>query len=91
MNKRILNIIDRYEKSETTELEQIYKKPSKDKQLYFNSVKESFNRFNGQRFRIISYNRYTFTLGYTYYAKNGERYLMYFTPYKTDAFLLGGE
>ena len=91
MNKRILNIINRYEKSEITELEQIYKNPSKDKQLYFNAVKASFIRFNGLRLRIISYNNYTFTMGYIYLAKNGEKYLMYYTPYKTDAFLLRRE
>lgn len=66
MNKRMKHFWWEYCNSNATELSQVYKTCSKDKKDAYMSCKRAMIALDGEDFRILSANTYSFTVGFKY-------------------------
>lgn len=85
MNKKQQGIYERYLKSSNCNLYDCYKRPSEEKLDAEHVIIRTCLQLNGKRFRILSYNTYSFTCAFTV-EKDGGYYLIYHTPYKKECF-----
>lgn len=85
MNKKQQGIYEQYLKSNNCNLYDCYKCPSEAKLHAESTLRYCCRQLNGKRFRILSYNTYSFTCAFTF-EKDGDHYLMWFCPYRTDCF-----
>lgn len=85
MNKKQQRIYGQYLKSNNCNLYDCYKRPSDEKLDAEFAIIHSCRQLHGKRFRILSYNSYTFTCAFTV-EKDGEYYLIWHSPYKRDCF-----
>lgn len=79
--------IERYTKSTKRWLTECYNRPSKTKEIADMFVRESCENNGGYDFRIISYNTFTFTVGYRM-IKGGHEYLVIHTYRNTKVIKL---
>ena len=77
--KKAEDIINRYYNVAMSNLSEAYNKPSDSKRKVFRHILEIMEDMKGYRFRILSYNLFTFTCGFTYDDENGNLRLRYFT------------
>lgn len=85
MNKKQTGIYKQWLRSQKSNLYDCYKRPSEYKLNAEHSIVQSCLKLHGERFRILSHNTYTFTCAFSY-ENNGKTFLVYHTPYHTDAF-----
>lgn len=71
-------MIERYNNATKRWLHECYKKPSKAKEIADMFVRECCENNGGYDFRIISYNTFTFTVGYKM-VKDDSEYLVIHT------------
>lgn len=58
-----------------------YEKPSTSKERAYEYCLEKFRLYNGEDFKIISYNTFIFTAGFTFeHTITGEKMFYYITP-----------
>ena len=81
MTKRQRAIVDSYYKSTITELGECYHTFSERKRQAYNNCAAQYHLDDGYCFRIISYNTFMFTVGYT---RNNGTELVYITPTKKE-------
>ena len=81
MTKRQRAIVNSFYDSTTRYLCDCYHTFSESKRLAYNYCVEQFHLDRGDDFRIISYNTFMFTVGYT--IDNGTK-LVYITPTKKE-------
>ena len=85
MNKKQQGIYERWLKSNNLNLYDCYKKPSDTKlDAEFNII-QSCRQMHGKRFRILSYNTYSFTCAYCV-EKDGKTMLIWHSPYHAEVF-----
>lgn len=85
MNNKIW--IERYNKATKTWLHECYKNPSNAKQIADMFVRECCENNGGYDFKIISYNKFTFSVGYKM-IKNDNEYLVIHTYRNTKVIKL---
>lgn len=87
MNKKQTRIFEQWCKSSNTNLYDCYKRPSDEKLNAEFSIIRQCRAMNGKRFRILSYNTFTFTCAFAA-EKDGKTMLVWHSPYNTDAFFI---
>ena len=85
MNKKQERIYELWLKSNNLNLHDCYKKPSQAKLDEEWRIMYACCKMKGKRFRILSYNKYTFTCAYAV-EKEGKIKLYYHGPYETVIF-----
>lgn len=80
MTKREREIVNRYNKATATELKEVYGKPSKLKQQALKKCKEMMEGMDGERFRIMGANNFSFSAAFKMKdSHNGKTLLVYIT------------
>lgn len=74
MNKKEKMVLVDWFNSDLYDLNQCYGKHSEKKDEAINYCRELYNTLGGFRFRIISYNRYNFSVGFYFYDSAGEHF-----------------
>ena len=87
MNKKQTGIFEQWLKSQNARLTDCYKRPSHEKLEAEHSIIRQCRSLEGKRFRILSYNTFTFTCAFAA-EKDGKTMLVWHSPYKTDAFFI---
>lgn len=87
MNKKQTSIYEQWLKSNNLNLYDCYKKPSEFKLDVEWRIIQACRKMNGERFRILSYNTYTFTCAFSI-EKDGKRYLIWHGPYNYECFAI---
>ena len=64
LNAYMLNVMNKYDRAYKTNLRECYATCSKDKVESFEKCKDLYWKYKGTDFRIISHNRYEFTVGF---------------------------
>lgn len=82
-NKKIKNAYERYLKSNIDNILDCYDNPSTFKSMVEDNIREFMDKIGGRNYRIISYNSFVFTAGFTCIS-NGVNIFVYVTPYKTE-------
>lgn len=71
-----------YCNSSANYLDEVYAKPSIIKKMAFNDARKIMDIYNGYKFRIIRYNKYTFSCGFICYI-NDKMSFVYITKDNT--------
>lgn len=85
MNKKQARIYEQWLRSNNLNLYDCYKKPSESKLDAERSIIYSCRQMHGKRFRILSFNTYSFTCAYSV-EKDGKTLLIWHSPYHTEVF-----
>ena len=85
MNKKQTRIYERWLASNNLNLYDCYKKPSESKLDEEQRIIHACRQMHGKRFRILSYNRFTFTCAYAV-EKDDKTFLIWHSPYNTEVF-----
>lgn len=85
MNKKQEGIYYRWLESNNLNLYDCYKKPSESKLDAERGIISACRHLGGKRFRILSYNTYSFTCAYCA-EKDGKTFLVWHSPYHTEVF-----
>lgn len=85
MNKKQEGIYYRWLESNNLNLYDCYKNPSESKLEAEWRIICACRHSKGKRFRILSYNTYSFTCAYCV-DKDGKTYLVWHSPYHCDVF-----
>ena len=85
MNKKQTGIYERWLASNNLNLYDCYKKPSESKLDAEWRIIHACRQMHGKRFRILSYNTFTFTCAYAV-EKDDKTMLIWHSPYNTEVF-----
>lgn len=85
MNKKQTGIYHQWLKSNNLNLYDCYKKPSESKLDAEWRIIYACRQMHGKRFRILSYNSYSFTCAYSV-EKDGKNLLIWHSPYHSEVF-----
>ena len=77
--KQIKEKFNDYKKSNNYTLYDIYNTHSHAKAKAFAYCVDLCNQYNGECLKIVSYNQFAFTCGFTYTNGNGEKMFVYIT------------
>ncbi len=85
MNKKQTGIYESWLSSNNLNLYDCYKKPSAYKLDAESRIIHACLQMHGKRFRILSYNSYTFTCAYSI-ERDGKSMLIWHSPYHSECF-----
>lgn len=74
-------LMSRYNESTATDIHQVFKKPSYQKEKAFNEIKQIMKRLNGFDMHVTSYTSFYFLCGFLFDDDDGIRKLLWYTPY----------
>lgn len=83
MTKRNESIINRYKKASATDVKDVYTKPSKLKLDKCKECRQKMVDMNGEGFRILGANSYTFSAAFKYKNQDGKNILVFITKDST--------
>ncbi len=78
--KKAKEYINNFEKSNVYSIWQAYDKPSRNKARIFDEWQEIARQHNATNFKITTFSKFVFTLGFVTTNENGETVLNYITP-----------